>query len=317
VLSGAPLLLLIVVGWAAVLVPMLLRRHDVSVESRSADRFATAMRILSRRSAPTTDRRYIVVPRPSVPLTRRTPAASVASRSAAARGGTAAQRARPPSTGRASLAARRRRVLLGLVTIAFGGLVGALLVAPVWWSVQAAADLLIAAFVVHLRREAIRARARSRAALRRRVPVPVAAVDERPAQAGPVTAGPVAAAPGAAAPGAAAPASAGPESARTVELTSYTRDGGWQPVPVPVPTYVTAPRAPAPEQPAPAPVPAKPAATSQGPRQPRIVDLTRPGAWSAAELGIDLTDTDDGFELLAAEDHALDDILESRRAVND
>lgn len=311
-LSGAPLLLLIVVGWAAVLVPMLLRRHDVSVESRSADRFATAMRILSRRSAPTTDRRYIVVPRPSVPLTRRTPAASVASRSAAARGGTAAQRARPPSTGRASLAARRRRVLLGLVTIAFGGLVGALLVAPVWWSVQAAADLLIAAFVVHLRREAIRARARSRAALRRRVPVPVAAVDERPAQAGPVTAGPVAAAPGAA-----APASAGPESARTVELTSYTRDGGWQPVPVPVPTYVTAPRAPAPEQPAPASVPAKPAATSQGPRQPRIVDLTRPGAWSAAELGIDLTDTDDGFELLAAEDHALDDILESRRAVND
>ena len=40
----------IVVLWAAVLVPMWLRRHDDVTESRSVDRFQGAMRTLSRRA---------------------------------------------------------------------------------------------------------------------------------------------------------------------------------------------------------------------------------------------------------------------------
>jgi len=40
---------IIVVLWAIVLVPMWLRRHDAETESRSVDRFSSAMKILSRR----------------------------------------------------------------------------------------------------------------------------------------------------------------------------------------------------------------------------------------------------------------------------
>lgn len=40
----------IVVIWAAVLVPMWLRRHDEAVEAKSVDRFSTAMKVLARRT---------------------------------------------------------------------------------------------------------------------------------------------------------------------------------------------------------------------------------------------------------------------------
>src|SRR4051812_26587033 len=53
----------IVVMWAVVLVPMWLRRHDAATESRSAERFSTAMRTLSRRTHATPGRRYVVMPR--------------------------------------------------------------------------------------------------------------------------------------------------------------------------------------------------------------------------------------------------------------
>jgi len=47
----------IVALWAGVLVPMWLRRHDAETESRSVDRFSSAMKILSRRpNARTTSR---------------------------------------------------------------------------------------------------------------------------------------------------------------------------------------------------------------------------------------------------------------------
>jgi len=47
----------IVALWAGVLVPMWLRRHDAETESRSVDRFSSAMKILSRRpSSRTTSR---------------------------------------------------------------------------------------------------------------------------------------------------------------------------------------------------------------------------------------------------------------------
>src|SRR3954451_12954001 len=53
----------IVVMWAVVLVPMWLRRHDAATESRSVDRFSTAMRTLSRRTTSGPGRRYVVMPR--------------------------------------------------------------------------------------------------------------------------------------------------------------------------------------------------------------------------------------------------------------
>ena len=46
-LSGAPILLLIVALWAAYLVPMFLSRYDRATETRSVDRFSTAMRSLA------------------------------------------------------------------------------------------------------------------------------------------------------------------------------------------------------------------------------------------------------------------------------
>src|SRR4051812_11101329 len=49
--------------WAVVLVPMWLRRHDAATESRSVDRFSTAMRTLSRRTTSGPGRRYVVMPR--------------------------------------------------------------------------------------------------------------------------------------------------------------------------------------------------------------------------------------------------------------
>src|SRR4051812_26763283 len=63
--------------WAVVLVPMWLRRHDAATESRSVDRFSTAMRVLSRRSSGGPDRRYVLMPkrdaRATVPVSRASP----------------------------------------------------------------------------------------------------------------------------------------------------------------------------------------------------------------------------------------------------
>ncbi|RKS68588.1 hypothetical protein CLV35_3716 [Motilibacter peucedani] len=62
----------IVAAWAAVLVPMWLRRHDERNEARSVERFSSAMRVLSRRGPATSGpaapgRRAVVMPaRPRV-----------------------------------------------------------------------------------------------------------------------------------------------------------------------------------------------------------------------------------------------------------
>src|SRR5690242_9536459 len=95
--------------WAVVLVPMWLRRHDDKVESRSVDRFSTAMRTLSRRSHATPGRRYVVMPRReggalSVHVSGAFAPAAAARRDSAS----AAQR-------RASMVVRRRRTFLGLL----------------------------------------------------------------------------------------------------------------------------------------------------------------------------------------------------------
>jgi hypothetical protein len=58
----SPVIILgLVLMWACVLVPMWLRRHDEVEETRSVDRFSTAMHTLSRREA-RIDERYVVMP---------------------------------------------------------------------------------------------------------------------------------------------------------------------------------------------------------------------------------------------------------------
>ncbi len=244
----------IIVLWIAILLPMWLRRHDEALESRSVDRFSSAMRTLSSRSS--ADRREVVMPARRVdPLHADGPARAVAD-------------------GRAVLAARRRRslgVVLGATLIA----TGLVLLGYVQPWVLALPVVVLAAFVFHVRRDT-----RARAALDRRRRAQTAAARER-ARRAPTrrTAGfdveqilPRA-----------PRASSGPERVEVVEspapeLVSAAvasasevvdlpydseADRAWEPVPVPLPTYVTAPKAP---------------------RSVRVIDLTRPGLWTSGHL---------------------------------
>src|SRR3954469_17378950 len=150
----------IVVMWGVVLVPMWLRRHDAATESRSAERFSTAMRTLSRRTHATPGRRYVVMPR------RQAGSVSIhVSGATAVTTSTTSSDTRPArpavSAARASMVRRRRRttlVLLGLAT-----LTAVLAVAGICpWPVQLAGDLVLVAFIAHLRTQARRAAAVAR-----------------------------------------------------------------------------------------------------------------------------------------------------------
>ncbi|HET7311879.1 MAG TPA: hypothetical protein VFJ17_11195 [Mycobacteriales bacterium] len=227
----------IVVMWAVVLVPMWLRRHDAATESRSVERFSTAMRTLSRRTHATPGRRYVVMPR------RQAGAVSVHVTGAAVGAAVSARPARPaPSAARATMVRRRRRttlVLLGLVTLT-------LLLATAGafpWLLQVVLDLILVAFLAHLRTQARRAAAVARQ--RRQAPV-AAAPPARPA-----------ARPAPARAASAAMAQPVEVASADVSWTEELRAGSafevqvqvdetWQPVPVPPPTYTLKPPAPAP-----------------------------------------------------------------------
>ena len=230
----------VIVGlWAVVLVPMWLRRHDESSESRSVDRFEGAMRTLSRRSG-SADRREVLVPRrASVPLRP---------------DGVPAQDAR------AVAATRRRRTglaLLGLLLVTVG--LGMLGVLPIWLAVVPM--LLVAGFGwqshVATRRAAARATAarRVRAAQSRRlreesVEARLAGRPARRPMAAPVV----------------EPMVAVVEPVVVdEEFYDAVAEHVWDPVPVPLPTYVTAPKAP---------------------RSVRVIDLTKPGAWTSGHLEV-------------------------------
>src|SRR3954469_11750239 len=175
----------IVVMWGVVLVPMWLRRHDAATESRSAERFSTAMRTLSRRTHATPGRRYVVMPRRQAgSVSIHVSGAAAATTSTPRRDGRAARPA--VSAARASMVRRRRRttfVLLGLATLT-AVLAGAG-ICP--WLAQLAVDLVLVAFVVHLRTQARRAAAVAR---QRR---PVRAAAARPGRAAPPVVSPAAA----------------------------------------------------------------------------------------------------------------------------
>ena len=278
---GSGLILLVIVGaWLAVLVPMALKSHDSATSLRSADRFSDAMRVLSRRGA-----RDVLVP-------RRPQSSLVVSETKSARPAVPVEEPaeepvaellepHPPRTA----AERRLRTLLVLVGAALVSLGLGLFGVPGLFVVHAMCDLLLGAFVVHLRRQAVlrtERQARRDAVLPRRPAVPpvrravrIAGIPDRmPGRPAPLT----------------MPLPAPAARYEDLPLPATGTDGTWSPVPVPPPTYVG--KAVAPK------------------RAPRVLDLTRPGQWTAAlegeDAGLDILD--DGPEL--------DDILERRRAVN-
>ena len=226
----------IVVMWAVVLVPMWLRRHDAATESRSVERFSTAMRTLSRRTHATPGRRYVVMPR------RQGGAVSVHVTGAAVAEVTTGRSARPAaSAARGAMVRRRRRTtlaLLGVVTLSL--VLAAAGAFP--WLLQVVFDLLLVAFLAHLRTRARRAAAVARQ--RRQAPVaatPPARPARRPA------------APRMPSLPAAEPGYAATDVSWTEELRAGSAfevavevEETWQPVPVPPPTYTLKPPAPSP-----------------------------------------------------------------------
>src|SRR5947209_7442922 len=164
--------------WAVVLVPMWLRRHDAATETRSVDRFSTAMRVLSRRPSGGADRRYVLMPKRDSRASVHVSGAS-ASRRPPTRQSPAAPPSRPktrtPSGSRPSLAVRRRRTFLVLGGVTFLTFLLAV-TSVIGWPLQLVVDLILVAFVVHLRTQAKRAAAVARQ--RRRAAVaPVAAAE--------------------------------------------------------------------------------------------------------------------------------------------
>lgn len=240
----------LVAMWAAYFIPRWLRRHEELSESRSVERFDRAMRILSRRE-PTPDKRYVVMPP--------RPDQSHAARRTAT---VPAQRARKGLRTTSSVTVRRRRVLAGLLLTLIVVAAATPLTALNWW-----APLLVVGgvlgWLVHCRlqarsrsevdrtRQAVRLRYRSRLmrfdAIERLMTVRRELAEERAA-----------------------------EDVRWLEAEEAMRreaeaeaarrrsaEDGWSPVPVPLPTYVTKPPAP---------------------RRASTIDLTNPGAWTAAQL---------------------------------
>ncbi len=213
------ILMVIVVAWALVLVPMLLNRHEAASEARSVDRFATAMRVLSRRSVASGDRRYVVVP----PRPESSPNVVVNGTSPYAPPHQPLVSPSAPLVHPLDAVGRRRRVLLVLAALILTTGLLAVAVSPLLWIAAGIAGALTVAYLHQVRRV-------------------VAAGRGRPVR------------PDASTPTAAHPAASG--YARAVEPPHFAlpdnavvierqEDGSWRPVPVPLPTYVTAPVAPA------------------------------------------------------------------------
>src|SRR3954469_13699041 len=136
------------------------------------------MRVLSRRPTGSPDRRYVLMPKRDSGASVHVSGAS-ATRRPPTRQAPAAPPSRPQTTrtqtrtpSRASLAVRRRRTFLALAGVPF---LPFLLAATsvIGWPLQLVVDLILAAFVVHLRTQAKRAAAVTRQ--RRRAAVAPAA----------------------------------------------------------------------------------------------------------------------------------------------
>ena len=287
--------------WAAVLIPMWLKGHDSSTGERSAERFGQAMRVLSRRAG--TDEVPDAADEAALEPRRVSPRRPSREKPAAAeqrpRRQVSAPRSRPV---RASIAQRRARtlfVLLGVTAIVVLLAVVGLL--PMWAPIPVV--VLLAAFVVHLRTQAMRRQATRRP---QRESSPVVAPETTSRWRSGFAAGPSrAVVVETKAMGVSEHAESNAEHQPEV---AFEDDEAWRPNPLPLPTYVTAPKAM---------------------RPIRVIDLTTPGAWSSGRVLDDEATPDE--DLLAAEvaSDELDALLEheaapapadgdpSRRAVGD
>jgi membrane protein implicated in regulation of membrane protease activity len=157
-LSPFMTVVVLTVLWLIVVVPMVLRRNDERRRERSVDGFGRAMRALGRRPVVADDARTEVY----VPRQNRAPLAAPARRPVPA-----AQEALmyPPdrselSAARAQMLARRRRSLGILVggSFLFGML--ALIIGGAMWLLAAPFLIGVAGYVLFLRNQALRDRAR-------------------------------------------------------------------------------------------------------------------------------------------------------------
>ena len=194
--------IVLVIMWLVVLVPMFVRRGEDRAELRSMDRFATAMRVLSRRSSSSGGvagrRRYATAP-PAPYADGSSPIRTAA---------------------RERMLRRRRRTLAVLVGIALLAAPAALALSPWLWLAQVPATLLLVGYVGWLRAQVRREYERRT----RRAALFGEAAAAAPASASHAVrrAGRVAA-------------------AVAAEEAAEAADRSWRPVPVPTPTYVTAP----------------------------------------------------------------------------
>jgi hypothetical protein len=154
---GAVIWVVIVLVWGCVLIPMWLRRHDASTErSASAERFGSAVRVLTRRTGEGGSRTL-----------RRAPAAvTAAASSVRASAGNLAASTGPKVRGRmgslgsggkgparkpASVAVTRRRWLAGFFVLAVVTLLPAIFAGGKWITVNLIADLLLVGYLATLR----------------------------------------------------------------------------------------------------------------------------------------------------------------------
>ena len=123
--------------------------------------------------------------------------------------------------------ARRRRILIGLAGFAVACTAVAIVIDPLGWLVQAVTVVVLVLYVVHLRLDAVRRKARAQA---------VSARAERARAAQPAVPATVRT----------ATRSVNIIPPSTAVVIERQQDGSWLPVPVPLPTYVEAPPAPRP-----------------------------------------------------------------------
>jgi hypothetical protein len=291
-LSGV-IVVVIVALWGSLLIPALVRRHDSVPEVRSVDRFAYALRILSRRTPYVPGRREVLVPAKS--KAARSPVVSPAPGFVAETAGSALRpQAARAEARRAALAAKRKRTLLAL-SAAFVLCLGlAVWSGGRWWLTFGISTVLLGMYVTHLRTEAeqLATIERRRAQARRRARPSQQSRPARPAQRRTET------------------AYAEPEQ----QQVAVAAEGSWAPVPVTLPTYVTKPVASRPT-----------VAPPTGSWSDGVAMEQRAARYASARGGSDVYDqmSDDSLLGLGDEDEVLlvidglDDILERRRAVND
>jgi hypothetical protein len=198
--------IVLVVMWLVVLVPMFVRRHDERAENRSMDRFASAMRVLSRRDPGTGGvagrRRYATTP-PSSYADGASPVRTAA---------------------RARMLRRRRRTLTALVVAAVVSVPLATVLSGALWALTGLAGVLLVGYVAWLRQQVRREEIRRR---RRAVlfaePATAAGRGHSPSHRRLLD------------PRKLADPTVDPAVDPAVD------DRSWRPVPVPTPAYVTAP----------------------------------------------------------------------------